>query len=347
MAEKSILVFTQKVHREDPVLGFFHEWILKMSPFFKKITVVCLEKGMYKLPENVSVLSLGKEKGLRKSAYIKNFYKIIWNERKNYDLVFVHMNPEYVVLGFCFWFILRKKVYLWYNHSAGGLKIWTSQFLTKKVFHTSDFAYTAKFKNAVKMPVGIPMDIFKQMGVERKPQSILSLGRIARIKKIENFVEAGKILNERKIDFKIDIYGNAQEKDRGYFNSIRKNGASLMGEKKLEFFNGIPNYKTPEVFSAHDFFINLSPAGLFDKTVFEACACETVPIVSSKAFVGFLPKECILENDSPETLSERIRYFFSISNGARVELGKNLRMMVEKEHSLEVLLKRLTIEINQ
>ncbi len=346
MVEKSILVFSQKVHREDPVLGFFHKWLVEMAPLFKKVTVVCLEKGTYKLPQNVNLFSLGKEKGLKRSAYVKNFYKIIWNERKNYDLVLVHMNPEYVLLGFGLWFLLRKKIYLWYNHSVGGFKIWFSQFLTRKVFHTSDFAYTAKFKNAVKMPVGISTDIFKPSGTDRRSQSILSLGRIAPIKKVENIIEAGKILNERKIDFKIDVYGNALPKDKKYFDSLRENGEVLIGEKKLEFFDGIPNYKTPEIFSAHDFFINLSPAGLFDKTVFEACACETVPIVSSKAFVGFLPAECILENNSAEVLSEKIRYFFGISDGARIELGKSLRNKVEKEHSLQGLLQKLLIEIS-
>lgn len=345
MEEKSILVFTQKVHKEDPILGFFHGWITALAPMYKKITVICLEKGAYKLPTNVVVISLGKEKGLRRGAYIRNFYIAVWNNRRNYDSVFVHMNPEYVLLGFPIWFLLRKKVYLWYNHSAGGLKIRLSEFLTKKVFHTSEYAYTAKFKNAVIMPAGIDTQLFKPIGGRRAPQTILSLGRIAPIKNVKKLIEAGKILNERKIDFKISIYGNALPKDAEYLSLLRDAGNNLCKDGKLKFFDGIPNYKAPEVFSASDFFVNLSPAGLFDKTVLEACACETVPIVSSTAFRSFLPKECVLDNDSPEVLAERIRYFFGISEGARLELGKKLRQNVLNEHSLDALVQKLKLEL--
>src|SRR3954464_15352498 len=94
-----LLIFTQKVDRYDPVLGFFYPWLEEFSKRFESIVVVCLEKGEHTLPSNVKVLSLGKEDGVSKYIYLKNFYKYIWNERNNYDKVFVHMNQEYVLLG--------------------------------------------------------------------------------------------------------------------------------------------------------------------------------------------------------------------------------------------------------
>ena len=56
-----LLIITQKVNREDSVLGFFHSWIREFATHFEKVTVICLEKGTYDLPQNVAVLSLGKE----------------------------------------------------------------------------------------------------------------------------------------------------------------------------------------------------------------------------------------------------------------------------------------------
>ena len=53
---------TQKVDKNDAILGFFHNWLLQLSPKFERIIVVCLEKGESDLPNNVRVLSLGKEK---------------------------------------------------------------------------------------------------------------------------------------------------------------------------------------------------------------------------------------------------------------------------------------------
>src|SRR3989338_3997811 len=94
-----LLIITQKVDKNDPILGFFHRWLEEFAKNVEKLTVICLGKGEYDLPENVRVLSLGKESGHSKIKYLRRFYKYIWMERKNYDAVFVHMNPEYVILG--------------------------------------------------------------------------------------------------------------------------------------------------------------------------------------------------------------------------------------------------------
>ena len=89
-----LLIITQKVDINDDVLGFFHRWLEEFAKHCEKITVICLEMGEYKLPENVKVLSLGKEDRVSKLKYIWRFYKYIWQEQKNYDKVFVHMNPS-------------------------------------------------------------------------------------------------------------------------------------------------------------------------------------------------------------------------------------------------------------
>ena len=70
-----LLILTQKVDKNDDVLGFFHGWILEFAKNYEKVTVICLYEGKHDLPENVKVLSLGKERGVSKLKYILNFYK--------------------------------------------------------------------------------------------------------------------------------------------------------------------------------------------------------------------------------------------------------------------------------
>src|SRR3989338_6152195 len=118
--KRSVLVLTQKMNREDPILGFFHGWMIELAKHADEVTIICLEKGFCRLPGNVRVLSLGKERGVRRAGFIKNFIKAIWQDRKNYQSVFVHMNPEYVLLGGLLWRLSGKRVLLLYNHAAGG-----------------------------------------------------------------------------------------------------------------------------------------------------------------------------------------------------------------------------------
>src|SRR5680860_553091 len=98
-----LLILTQKIDIEDDVLGFFHDWVKEFSKHCDGMVVVALGVGRYALPENVKVLSLGKEVGISRIKYIRNFYKYIWQERNNYDKVFIHMNQEYILLGGLFW----------------------------------------------------------------------------------------------------------------------------------------------------------------------------------------------------------------------------------------------------
>src|SRR3989344_3255575 len=132
-----LLIVTQKVDRNDPILGFFHRWIEEFAKHCEQVTVIALGVGEYHLPQNIRVFSLGKEEQLRKRTDLKNskrsvpveqlrkikyivhFYRLIWRERKNYDAVFVHMNQEYVLLGALLWKLLRKKITMWRNHHAG------------------------------------------------------------------------------------------------------------------------------------------------------------------------------------------------------------------------------------
>src|SRR4051812_38865336 len=94
-----LLITTQKVDKNDPEFLFFYRWIEEFATKFSLVTVICLEERKHDLPANVKVFSLGKEQGESKLKYIKRFFSLIWAERANYDSVFVHMNPEYAVLG--------------------------------------------------------------------------------------------------------------------------------------------------------------------------------------------------------------------------------------------------------
>src|SRR3989338_9057482 len=115
-----LLICTQAVDTTDPVLGFFHGWIVALAKHAEHVHVICLKKGEYRLPSNVLVHSLGKEEGRSLIKYTLRFYRSIWSLRNDYDSVFVHMNEEYVLLAGVFWRLLGKRIVLWRNHKKGS-----------------------------------------------------------------------------------------------------------------------------------------------------------------------------------------------------------------------------------
>ena len=260
-----LLILTQKVDINDDVLGFMHGWIIEFAKHCEKITVIALGVGKYDLPENVKVFSLGKEKGESKIKYLVNFYKYIWQERKNYDAVFVHMNKEYVLLGGILWKLWRKKVCLWYNHAKGNISSDIGGYLSDIIFYTSPFSYFSKNKKAKIMPVGINTDIFfRDESVKKISNSILCLGRISPVKNVDTLIKAAKILKNKNKQFVINIIGSPT--DDIYYSKLKKMVEDYGLSQEVNFREGIANLKTPVEYNKNEIYINLTDSGSMDKT---------------------------------------------------------------------------------
>jgi hypothetical protein len=56
-----LLIVTQRVDRRDPILGFFHRWIMEFAGQCEQVIAIGQAKGSFDLPGNVIVVCLGKE----------------------------------------------------------------------------------------------------------------------------------------------------------------------------------------------------------------------------------------------------------------------------------------------
>ena len=346
-----LLILTQKVDINDPFLGFFHRWIEEFSKNFERITVICLQKGEYNLPDNVKVLSLGKEKlsadslklsALRKIRYAIYFWKYIWKERKNYDTVFVHMNQEYVILGGIFWKIFGKNIYMWRNHYAGSFITDIAAAFCAKVFCTSKYSYTAKYKKTVLMPVGVDTSKFIKLEtskVHKVKNSILFFGRFAPSKNVHIFIETIGILKKKGINFTADIYGDALPADLNYLEGLKSRAQELGLADNLNFHKG-PIYPATEIYNSHEIYVNLSSSGMYDKIIFEAMACGCLTLASNENLKGQIDGRFVIEDRKAEEVAERISIVMSLSENEKQKIiSDNIRFA--ETHSLNALSERL------
>ena len=278
-----LLILTQKVALKDPILGFFHRWIEEFAKNFEKVTVVCLERGEYNLP-GIEVLSLGKEERKSKAEYLSKFYRDIWQERSNYDAVFVHMNQEYVLLGWVLWRLMGKKIYLWSNHAEGSILTRMAVWFSNKVFYTSPQSFTARFAKAVQMPVGVDTDFFKpNPSVDRISNSILFLGRIAPVKKVIEFVEWFNTLDQK---FIATVAGSALLQDSEYEKKVKE-----ITSPRIKFVGSVNHEQALELYQTHEIYVNKTPVGSFDKTIVEAVACGMKILVDNEAVKDLKPED--------------------------------------------------------
>lgn len=342
-----ILIVTQIIDKNDPFLGFFHYWVEAFSKQFEHIHVICLKKGAHNLPSNVTVHSLGKEEGVSRFIYVTRLFTYAWGYRKEYDSVYVHMNQEYVLLVGWLWRLMGKKVTLWRNHFAGSLVTDIASLFCNKVFCTSKFSYTAKYKKTVFMPVGVSTEMFTpDQSVTRVSYSILSFVRISPAKKIEQLIEALRILKEKNIEFTTTICGDATEQHKEYEATLHTQVESAGLQNRVVFRKGIPFEKVPALYTEHDISVNQSPSGMYDKTIFEAMLCDTLALSCNENLSGAIDEMFLFKEDDIKGLADKLEKLLTLPDKERVQKARELREYAKNTHSLSRLAERLKEELS-
>lgn len=334
-----LLIFTQTVDHTDPFLGFFHQWVAEFAKHCEQVHVICLKEGIHDLPDNVTVHSLGKESGISRVKYILRFYQYLWTLRHQYDAVFVHMNPEYVILGGLWWRLWGKYLMLWHNHPRRSLMHTLAGRLAHVVFYTSPHAASSHLPNAEHMPAGIDTELFASTGVSRDRRAIYLQGRVAPSKRVHICLEALRIIREH-IPATLTIVG---PEDPEYGKRLRTQYADLLADGAVTFAGPKRNTETPALYSAHGVAVNLAASGHFDKTVLEAMSCETPVVIGSSGFEGLVPAEWVVPQDESLALATALKKMILLPDDQYQALGAAERALVVASQGLSMLVNRIMV----
>src|SRR6266481_8386495 len=263
-----LLILTQVVDTNDSVLGFFHRWIEEFSKHADSITVICLKEGEHHLPPNVRVFSLGKEKGrVSRLQYAVRFWRLIWREHRNYDVVFVHMNVEYVMLGGPLWRLWGKKVGLWYLHKSVSLRLRVAVFFANHVFTGTKQSLRLETPKLHIMGQGIDVETFSSIA-KQMPEvfTVLFVGRLSPIKGVETLIEAASILRKKGMLLRVEIIGGADTLDQvTYLQKLQNLVAKENLWEIVSFVGPVKNELLPTRLARASVFVNTSRTGSLDK----------------------------------------------------------------------------------
>jgi len=345
-----LLILTQKVDINDDVLGFMHGWIKEFARRCDKVTVICLAKGPFNLPANVKVLSLGKESGASRTKYLINFFKYIWQERKNYDAVFTHMNYEYVILGGIAWRLLGKKIGLWYAHGYTPPSLRIAEKLSNIIFTSTRSGFRLPSRKIRVVGQGIDIDKFarKDQGAKSEQDifKIITVGRISPVKDYKTLILAAEILVGENFKFKVKIIGGpATTADKTYLEQLRKMAEDKKLADIIEFTGPIANKDVYRYLQAADLFVNMSHTGSLDKAILEAMVCELPVLTCNEALLGILggdQNRLIYPKSDYAALAERIKIIYKLNNNDKLEIGRSLREIVARNYNLTSLVEKIT-----
>lgn len=338
-----LLVVTQIVDTNDSNLGFFHAWLEKLAGRVEHLTVICLKKGEYQLPSNVTVVSLGKESGSSRWSRIINFYHLTCiTYRKEYDHVFVHMNPEYVILGGPLWRLMGKKVLLWYTHKAVNWRLRLAAVFANKIFTASKESCRLNSPKVEVVGHGIATDSFLSRGdVEAgDPIRFLSVARLSPVKDLETVILAIAELKKNPTrPLLLDIVGDAITKqDKEYEKTLHELVAKTGLGDVIHFLGGKTHQEMRAIYPDHDVLLHTSKTGSIDKVVLEALAAGLAVFTTSDAYGNFEEVLVRVHGNDPKNLANAIEKNMETAILKRNDAGMEF---VEKHYDLTQLIGRI------
>lgn len=284
-----LLFVTQVIDQEDSILGFVVKWVAKMVNRDANVVVLARKMNQTDLPTG----SQGEELGVPKIQRIMKMWYYSFKYRKSYEAVLVHMTPEMLVMGWPVWFILRKRIYLWYMHGSVTPWLRVALSMCRKAFTASDLSLRVdSFKKTV-VGHGIDTDQFRPMDdVARRP-NILTVGRISPRKNLDGTLDflAGFKQRYPDINWRLTIIGSAQGQSE-YLDKLKQRVKDLGLEYKVDFVGPKLHDELPAYYASSAVLISTSETGSIDKVVLESLACGTPVLAMGKEYwdlPGVLP----------------------------------------------------------
>lgn len=330
----NLLIVTQKVDKHASILGFFHRWLEEFAKRFKKVIVICLEEGSHDLPDNVEVLSMGKETNESRIQYLYRFFKFIFSKIKEYDCVFVHMCPIYAVLGGLFWKLQNKKIGLWFTHRSKSITLMLAEKLVDIIFTASTKSLKLNTRKKKIVGHGIDCEKFRPIDSIETGDVILSAASIRPAKQQLKLLKIYHQLNE-EVKSKYSLWfvgGLPSSKYTDYYykvtNFIEYNDLGNYVSMK----GAIPHKQMVKIYNQVDLLVNLSKTGSIDKDVLEAHASGTNVVTTNKAFKRKFSENYVseskLENKLNKYLNGQANLF--TSNRKKVCKVHNISNLVNK-----------------
>lgn len=341
-----LLLFNLATDADDPILGFATGWIRALAQRVELINVVTMRAGRIDVPPNVSVHSVGKEKGYSEARRAVEFYRLLFRITRAgpIDACFSHMMPLFTILAAPVLKPLRIPIVTWYAHPSATRTLKLAHRFSDRMVTSIATSYPYKQDKLLLLGHGIDGDIFSP-GEPALPQpmaTILCVGRLSPVKDHVTLLRAAKLLRQRwSQPFRVVILGApGSARDDAHIRWLRKQVEELHLEDTVFFEPPTPITGLPVWYRGCTVHVNLTPNGFVDKVALEAMSCAKPCLIANEGFretLGQFADQLLFRHGDAEHLAERLLALLRLDDRRRDEIGRYLHGRVVQLHSLKNL----------
>lgn len=345
----NLLMFNLAVDAEHVTLAFGLRWIEALAQHFEHIDVVTMYEGRHRLPGNVRVWSVGRERGYPKWFRVLRFYwlAIAALRQRRPAAVFSHMIPLFSVL---FWPLAKLwslPSVLWYAHGATPPTLRLAHRLVDRVVSSTPQGFRLASEKVDFIGQGIDAGLYpyrpRQCG---DVLHIITVGRLAPSKGQDRLVDALATWGNGKSQaWHLTIVGDATSAgERDFAAAVRRLAANRLPTERVTFTGRLDAEAISTLLATADLFINLGTTGSLDKAIVEAMASGCPVISCNDAFRAIAEAEefanCVV-GDLPEALLKTLDEFVAMSVEQRQKLAEKQSLVARRDHTLDGLIGRL------
>lgn len=344
----NLLLFNLATDADDPILSFTTHWLNRLAACYEHVDVITMRAGRLEVAPNVSVYSVGKERGYSEPRRVVEFYRILSRLRRQrtYAACFAHMMPLFAALSAP---LLRGvPITLWYTHRQAHRTLRLATAASFRVVTAASDSFPLPTPKLRVIGHGIDTDFFAPDAqvTPAEPPVIVHVARLMPIKHQATLIRALALVPDARAVFIGDVPPGADAAYRAELEALaREQGVS----GRVSFAGNISPEAVRDWNRRAALAVNLSPAGLFDKGALEGMAVGVPTIVASAAFddvTGGDPRLYVPTPDDPAALATRLRDLLALSAAQRQRLGSDQRQRVIAAHSLDGLITRLVSVLN-
>jgi glycosyltransferase involved in cell wall biosynthesis len=339
------LMIVQLIDEYDWLRGFIVPWVRALAERVEHLHVLTLEQREARLPDNVTVYSMGKERRHRRVPELIAFHRTLNRLAPHVDVIFSHMTPRYTWLAAPYAAVFGKPQVLWFAHERVSWELRLAEWVAARIVTASPESLSLSSGKIRVLGQGIDMTHFQASSQPPPACWIVSVGRLAPIKNHHLLIEAAAILRKRgHRDFEVRIAGGDTPENQTYPQRLYKLVTERHLEQHVRFLGAIPYREMPSLYQQAALTVNLRRPGGMDKAVLESMACGVPVMVHNSTFLPLLGHErsaLWCEDLAPARIADQLEPLLRASPQERAAVGAILAERVRARHSLDGLMERL------